>query len=136
MVLYVLNIKYLLLIFLLFLMVKKNNNNDKITKKNNKNVAKPEIYTYNANHLIPVFSTTIPGNHRYLYPVPGKIRAVLNTGIQYREKSELYSIPVFSTRKNQSRTKYRYSIPGKKLSGIEYRYSIYCNFFERYRSLK
>jgi hypothetical protein len=115
------------------------------------------MYTYNANHLIPVFSTTIPGNPQYRYPVPGKnqsgtryrysvpekIRAVLNTGIQYHntgkssipvsstgKKSERYSIPVFSTGKNQSGTQYRYSIPEKRLSGTQYR-----DFFERYRSL-
>jgi hypothetical protein len=65
------------------------------------------------------------------------LKSGTDTGIEYREKSEQYlipvfsikkkverySIPVFSTKKNQSGTQYRYLIPEKKLSGIEYRYS-------------
>jgi hypothetical protein len=58
--------------------------------------------------------------YRYWIPqIQGKIRAVFITG----EKAERYSIPVFSTGKNQSSTQYR-SSTGKNQSGIEYRYSI------------
>jgi hypothetical protein len=66
-------------------------------------VAKPEIYTYNANHLIPAFSTTIPGNPQYRYPVPGKF------------STNRYSVPAIirAVLKPISGT-------GEKLSDIEY----------------
>jgi hypothetical protein len=98
-------------LFLLFLKVKEKTN-----KQNS--FAKPKVYTYNANHLIPVFSTTIPGNPQYRYPVLGKIRAVLNTGIQYWKKSERYSIPIFRTGKIRAvlNTGIRYRKKAKRYS--------------------